>query len=327
MTQNGIKISIIIPVYNAEFFIEKCLTSATQQTYSNIEIIVVNDGSTDKSVEIIKSFESSDSRIKFLDKENGGIGSAYIIAFKHITGDFVTFLDSDDWLELSAVEKLVKLALDNSAEMVSFGFKPINENGQPAEIKTLTAIDHINTDNEGVLKTHFEVLKHPTLARLYNKSLFNNIVVFEQNIGIDEMMTPQLLANCNKAVYTSEAFYNVLIRQESVSRAEVSDKKIRQFIKVYKFLLDFCSKNITQYESILSLKYYNILKGNFIKTLGKLEYETHAEIINELRSLKKQNHLNKSISNFKKQDLFITIFIKMNTKLSFKVAKKIKSFI
>ncbi len=103
-------VSIIIPVYNAEHYLTKCLDSVIHQTYTNLEIILINDGATDSSPKIIDEYALKDTRIVAIHKENGGIGSAYKAAFEMMTGDFVLFADSDDWLELDAAEHLVKLA-------------------------------------------------------------------------------------------------------------------------------------------------------------------------------------------------------------------------
>lgn len=254
-------VSIIVPVFNMEHYIQRCIDSIVSQTYQHLEIILINDGSTDNSPEIIDEYAARDSRIVAIHKENGGIGTAYKAAFEIMTGDYVLFVDSDDWLELNAVENLVKLALNNEADLVSFGIRAYNTTGSEVSLPSFKNIDLINTTNEAILKTHFEVLKHPTLVRLYKRDLFKDIVVFEQNIGIDEMLTPQLLANCNRAVYTSEVFYNVLIRQVSVCRAAYNEKKIQQTIKVNRFVCDFMLKNIPKYAIISQTKYLNTLFG------------------------------------------------------------------
>lgn len=252
-------VTIIIPVYNSESFLIKCLNSIIQQTYQHLEIILINDGSTDTSPEIINEYAAKDNRIVTIHKENGGIGSAYKAAFEVMTGDYVLFVDSDDWLEFNAVENLVKLALNNEADFVSFGIRAFNITGGEIGLPSFKNIDLINTTNEAILKTHFEVLKHPTLVRLYKKELFEDIVVFEQNIGIDEMLTPQLLAKCNRAVYTSEVYYNVLIRQDSVCRSKYSEKKVLELIKAYQFVIRFMEKYISDYPEIAHFKYLNSL--------------------------------------------------------------------
>ncbi len=259
-------VSIIIPIYNSENYLNKCLDSVILQTHQKLEIILVNDGSTDSSKDIIDNFAAKDKRIVTIHKENGGIGSAYKVAFEVMSGDYVLFVDSDDWLELGAVESLVELAQENDADMVSFAIRAFNPQGEEVDLPSFKNIDLINTTNVAVLKTHFEVLKHPTLVRLYKRELFENIIVFEQNIGIDEMLTPQLLAKCNRAVYTSKVFYNVLVRQDSVCRSSYTKAKIDQTHRVYDFLLDYSSNHIEQYHYIYVHKYLQVLNGMLLET-------------------------------------------------------------
>ena len=102
------KVSIIIPVYNVEKYLKKCLDSITNQSYKNLEIIIIDDGSTDNSLEIAKGFEKNDSRIKLLTQKNSGVSEARNVGIKTATGKYITFVDSDDWLELDMYEKLME---------------------------------------------------------------------------------------------------------------------------------------------------------------------------------------------------------------------------
>ena len=252
-------VSIIVPVFNMELHIQRCLESIVSQTYQHLEIILVNDGSTDSSPRIIDEYASKDSRIIAIHKDNGGIGSAYKAAFEIMTGDYVLFVDSDDWLELDAVENLVKLAVENDADMVSFGMRPLDNDGKIVQLKHFENINEILTTNKQIIKNHYEILKHPTLVRLYRNELFKDIIIFEQNIGIDEMLTPQLLLKCNKAVYSSNVFYNVLIRKDSVCRSAYTTKKVLELVKVNRFVIQFMENNINSYVEVAYLKYVNTL--------------------------------------------------------------------
>src|SRR5690606_32725285 len=92
------KISIIIPIYNASAFLEKCIDSVINQSYDNLEIILINDGSTDSSLDICKKYANSDDRIKLINKENGGVSSARNMGLEVVTGDYIGFVDSDDYI-------------------------------------------------------------------------------------------------------------------------------------------------------------------------------------------------------------------------------------
>ena len=101
-------ISIIINVYNGEKYIKKCLDSVVNQTYKNIEIILVDDGSTDGSGELCEKIKNNDTRIKVYHKKNGGLGSARNYGFNQAKGEYILFLDSDDYIELNTIEKMIK---------------------------------------------------------------------------------------------------------------------------------------------------------------------------------------------------------------------------
>ena len=111
------KISIIIPAYNIENYISATLDSVLAQSYKNIEVIVVNDGSTDKTGEIIDSYAEKDSRIKAIHKENGGVSSARIAGINASSGEWIGFVDGDDFVEQEMFEHLLKNALDNNADI------------------------------------------------------------------------------------------------------------------------------------------------------------------------------------------------------------------
>jgi glycosyltransferase EpsH len=253
------KISIIIPVYNAKLYLNKCLDSVINQTYNKLEIIIVNDGSTDGSKEIIDTYSDEDERIIVIHKENGGIGSAYKAAFKIITGEYVLFVDSDDWLELNALELLVNLSNNSNADMVIFGLKEYDELGNIINTQDFKSLDEVKTNNTEILRLHFEYFKHPTLCRLWKRSLLYEIEIFEQNIGIDEMLTPQLIAKCQNAVYSSKILYNLLIRVNSVSRNTYTDAKVFQTMKVYQYLCSFFTARLKDYDELIRIKYFIIL--------------------------------------------------------------------
>jgi glycosyltransferase involved in cell wall biosynthesis len=322
-------VSIIVPVYNAENYLKKCLDSIRNQTYSSLEIILINDGSTDSSGRIIDEYAASDRRIKAIHQNNGGIGSAYKAAFSVMTGGYVLFVDSDDWLELDAVEDLVKMALENDADMVSFGINLWATNGSAAELKNFCSIDIILNTNAEIIRTHFEVLKHPTLVRLYKRSCFNEVTIFEQNIGIDEMLTPQLLVKCNKAVYTSKKYYNVLIRPDSVCRSVYNERKIAETTKAHQFVCLFMELNLKEYANIAYSKYLDVLCG-IIHYINQKQLRISSNLYAGLRSdLVASYKKIKNIDVFRKEPLVyrFKVYMMVYTMGIYGLACRIKSII
>ena len=257
-----ILVSIIVPIYNADSYLRKCLDSVTNQTWLNTEIILVNDGSTDSSKEIIEDYAARDKRIIKIQKENGGIGSAYKAAFKVMTGDYVLFVDSDDWLELNAVKELVNHAIVHDADMVHFGRRKFDEKGNEVT-DVFPTIEGLVHGNDKILNIHFDVLKHPSLVRLFKKNLFQSTIVFEQNVGIDEMLIVQLLSKCNTSFFTNKNYYNVLAREDSVCRRQYTPKTIQETIDVYRFICRFMDDANLDFSSHLYVKYYKILINLF----------------------------------------------------------------
>ncbi len=123
------KISIIIPVYKVEQFLERCVSSVTTQTYKNLEIILVDDGSPDGSPAICDKLANEDKRIKVIHKKNGGVSSARNEALKKATGDYVAFVDSDDWVEKTMYEEMLNIALEEDADMTFCKMKEARSDG------------------------------------------------------------------------------------------------------------------------------------------------------------------------------------------------------
>jgi glycosyltransferase EpsH len=115
----NIKITIIIPVYNVELYIKKCLESILNQSYQNLEIILVNDGTEDKSMEVIIQYQN-DERLKIIEQKNMGLSAARNTGLKYATGEYIMFVDSDDWLELDCIEKCINEVKKTGAEVILF---------------------------------------------------------------------------------------------------------------------------------------------------------------------------------------------------------------
>ena len=115
--ENSIKLSIIVPVYNSEKFLNKCINSLINQTIKNIEIILINDGSSDNSLNICNEFAKKDSRIKVFSQENSGQATARNVGLDNATGEYITFTDADDWVDPDYYEKLLNTALNHNADV------------------------------------------------------------------------------------------------------------------------------------------------------------------------------------------------------------------
>ena len=143
------KISIIVPIYNTEKYLDRCLNSLINQTYNNIEIILVNDASSDRSLDICKKYEELDDRIILINKiENEGQVKAYTEGLRISNGEYIGFVDSDDWVANNMYEEMIKEAKKKSAEMVVCGVNKVYNNYQKKEPKEFSEYKNIYTKNE-----------------------------------------------------------------------------------------------------------------------------------------------------------------------------------
>ena len=178
-------ISVIIPVYGVEKYISQCLESVINQTYNNLEIIVINDGTKDRSAEIAKEYAAKDSRIKVYDFKNGGLSVARNRGLEIATGEYISYLDSDDWLDTKMYETLLETAMKNEADMVKCGI--IETNGASEEKITFSDVKIINNEQHKAFENYFKGILW-TLASngLYKNELakkvkFPDNVVHEDN--------------------------------------------------------------------------------------------------------------------------------------------------
>ena len=178
-------ISVIIPVYGVEKYISQCLESVINQTYNNLEIIVINDGTKDRSAEIAKEYAAKDSRIKVYDFKNGGLSVARNRGLEIATGEYISYLDSDDWLDTKMYETLLETAMKNEADMVKCGI--IETNGASEEKITFSDVKIINNEQHKAFENYFKGILW-TLAwnglyknELAKKVKFPDNVVHEDN--------------------------------------------------------------------------------------------------------------------------------------------------
>lgn len=297
MEDISIKISVLIPVYNAENYLKKCIDSVLNQVYKNLDIIIVNDGSTDSSQKIIDEYAIIDNRIIVIQKTNGGIGSAYKAAFEVMTGDYISFIDSDDYVVPNYYDEIIQIILNQNPDIVHFGRVLFNYENVVTD--TLKRYNETINGNEAILDHHFSSLKDPSLAcRVFKKELFENVTLFDQNIGIDELLIVQILVKTQKIVFTDKVYYYTYERQDSVSRIEYSELKIKQGIRIYRFICEFIRAQKPLYAKYLEVKYLN-----YLMPLYEMEYDNpimSQDILTSLETdIKKYYNLSKNTNEYK----------------------------
>ena len=202
------KVSVIIPVYNVENYLRDCLNSVVNQTLKDIEIICINDGSTDKSREILQEFADKDSRIKIIDQENKGQAAARNIGIKLAKGEFIGFVDSDDWLAADFYEKLYDSAIKFNADIAAGSIKRCFASG-----KSEDWIIYKNITFTNKLRKKFDLCKVPKFHYIWNKiyrrvPFLHSGVTFEEGIYFEDLeFMHKVLCYLDNLVAVPDVFY------------------------------------------------------------------------------------------------------------------------
>lgn len=244
---NNNLISVIVPVYNLENYIERCLKSIQSQTYRNIEIIVVDDGSIDGSWNVIKRIAKEDNRIIPIHKENGGVSSARMLGLANANGEWIGFVDGDDEIEEDMYEVLINNAFECNADISHCGYKMIFNDGRITSFYD-TKVKKIQDNTTGVIDLLEGDLIEPGLwNKLYKKSLFEDIEL-DTNIKINEdlLLNYYLFKNSQLSIFEDLTKYHYIIRDNSASRSKLNDYKIYDPIRVKEIILNDSNSEIKE---------------------------------------------------------------------------------
>ncbi|HHT7734877.1 TPA: glycosyltransferase [Streptococcus suis] len=248
-------VSVIVPVYNVEKYLSQCLDSIIHQTYKNLEIILVNDGSTDGSGKICDDYAAKDGRIKVIHQENGGLSDARNKGLDLMTGQFVTFVDSDDYLENNCIHTLYTYACTCKTDISIGKFIEFEEN-----TSQFLFHNHLNNGNKIEFLTGDQCLERhhkyflsifvTAWAKLYRTSLFNDsnpCKKIRYPLGVlheDQYTTHKLFFKSNKIVFVNDYLYVYRVRKNSITNTPLSDKRIMDNIRgLEEKIIDFCLLN------------------------------------------------------------------------------------
>lgn len=203
-----LKISIIVPIYNTESYLDKCIDSIVNQTYSNLEIILVDDGSPDSCSQICDKWAEKDERIKVIHKSNGGLSDARNTGIDISTGEFIMFVDSDDFIDINIVKNLLLLQYNTDADIVCGGFYCYKEG-------SIYNVYNEIIKQEMVIFSGIEQLKNmlnqeidcSACGKLYKRSIINNHRFIKGRYNEDVIFLFTTYANCEKVVYTNKNYY------------------------------------------------------------------------------------------------------------------------
>ena len=273
-----LKLSIVIPIYNAEKYLEECISSIINQDYPNFEIILINDGSTDSSENICMKFMNSDSRVFYQKTENHGASHARNIGIELATGDYIWFIDADDWINPNSISSLMS---EMSSDIMFFGFKQIFENGDTKLCQIVPKTQHINyndiaksldllfTSKDGFFGYTWDKIFKLKIIQQYNIRFIIDLTIKE-----DEVFTFEYCKHITSLTISSYTPYNYRILRSSISHSN-KRKNLMELASYFEtnifadshfinMKMSLCNAIYTYrlqaiFEEVNSLQYYNAI--------------------------------------------------------------------
>lgn len=304
------KVSIIVPVYNVEKYIEKCLESLVNQTLEDIEIIIVNDGSKDNSKEIVEKYiEKYPKKILYLEKENGGLSDARNFAIPYAKGEYIAFLDSDDYVELNMYEDMYKIAKNEESDMVECDF--IWEYSDKSKIDT----GEIYHGKHEML----EKIRVVAWNKLIKKSILDKTkVIFPKGYRYEDIeFTYKLLPYFEKVSFLKRPCVHYIQRDNSISNTQ--NERTKEILEVFDNVFNYYKEKglYEEYFTELEYTYARVLLCSSLKRMCKIKDK---QIRNKLLNLTWQK-LNSNFPNWKKNRI-----LKDNNSLKGLYMKSVNSF-
>ena len=302
-------ISIIVPIYNVGKYLPRCIESILNQTFNNFELILVNDGSTDNSGVVCDDYAKKDTRIKIVHKSNGGVSSARNAGLYVAKGEYIGFVDPDDYIDKNMYEKLYRLCIDNNSDIAICRFNreingKIQNKESTEEIIELNNMEAMNELFKGNL------YRFSLCNKLFSKKCFNDVLFPEERIHEDLSTTYKLFDNSKKTVYINYCGYIYVRRENSILTSTYNEKRLQAFI-AWDEIIEFIDKN-----------YYEIIE-QVIATFTYWCVDNILYILNQVNNSKKKNNY---LNIIQKYTTKYYIYIKRNNILSRSYKLRIRIF-
>lgn len=305
-------ISIIVPVYKVEKYLDKCINSLVSQTYKNLEIILVDDGSPDNCPQICDEWAKKDNRVKVIHKENGGQGSARNSALDILSGNYICFVDSDDWVDENYIELLYSSMVEFNADISICGLKEIFENTKKVKIHTVVS-DTKFIDANNLFQNAYTNQNTYCLGpcnKLYKSFIFKDLRFPKIRMYEDSAIYLNIFQKAQKIVLIPNAPYNYLIRKSSTMHNELtpsrSESMFAQNDVRLKFLKDNNYIDLIPYEVTRCL--HNCY-GQYISTKDKdLKKTIKSKYLNYLSTYKNYISFKNAPLKLKIKMIYLKIF-------------------
>lgn len=333
-----IKYSIIIPIYNASKYLEKCISSILLQSYKNFELLLINDGSTDNSLFICDKYKNRDERVIVLNKENGGVSSARNLGLKHASGDYVTFIDADDFVDLQFLEEINSILNENNVDILKYSYTTIYGSFQKKYHFTSTVDKVILYDSykEEIFNNLFCTYDFTNIWNcFFKKELIHNLK-FDINLKYAEdrkFMFDALLMSKSLFI-SSKRFYNYIINPSSAMNSKNLEKNFLQlsnnlFVKKYMLLCLDDNLYINSFLNSICCDIDNFIIENYslknFKNFKQVVDELfHIDLFIELKQYIKKELKFKIFENYISKKKYYKLLIK---KIIIKIKKIIKKIL
>lgn len=285
-------ISVIIPVYNGEKYIQRCINSILSQTYPSLEIIAVNDGSTDGTADILDAMAAADSRVKPIHQPNSGAAAARLCGIQHAGGAYLSFVDSDDYLESNMLQRLYDLLQDGDYQIACCQYKSVYEN-RPAKYPQQNGSLKVYTFAQAIKNLYHDNL-WSVWGKLYRRELFDTDKLLSAPLRVSEdlLLVYSLMKQCRQLVLTQEPLYCYFRHSASVMAEPLSETRIRDSMKAYRMIEQDLDKNSEAYvyhiQNLLSND-FGFLNSIILKNTCQSCYR---ELRREILSFKKYAFIN-----------------------------------
>lgn len=276
------KVSVIVPIYNVEAYLEACLGSIVKQTLQDIEIILVNDGSTDGSLTIAERFAMNDSRIKLISQKNSGQAAARNVGIREAQGDYIVFIDSDDWIESDMLEVLYHNIEQEKSDFVQCRFEFDNLQ-KGTKVVYGREFDPLVMYRKEILKDAMmvkNILVAPVIKMYSRKFLIDNSLFFESGIVNEDTLYAIVVASCAKKVsFVNRVFYHAIEREGSTSRASYQRLCSHMIIALDKARVYLEAKGVFgAVEELFKARYVKSVLYNLMQMSQRLPYEEYRNI-------------------------------------------------
>ena len=316
-----IKLSVIIPVYNVEKYLRKCIDSVVKQNMEDMEIIIVNDGSQDHSQDIIDEYSRKYEFVKVFIKENGGLSDARNYGIEYALGKYIAFVDSDDYIDSNMYREMYNKAEEEEFDLVVCDFEEIYDN---RIVYGTSRIDY-DLNNKNQVKKHMIDMYPSSWNKIYKRELFQNLR-FKKNVWFEDVeLFYRMLPYVNSVGVIKKPFYKYLQRPGSISKSK--DKRIFHCVDNWNGIVDFYKEKgfYKEYYYELEYNYVRYLYATFIKACLKFDYETFLETVKYA-----EKNVKEKFPNYKKnkyfyksgKGIYLIIFNKYIASLYYKISNK-----